>query len=231
MKLLSCRLSIVLVLLLPVIALADPATTQLLSMGRMNDAITALANHDDSESLNLLSRAYYAMERWDDAVKYGERAVALRPQEASYHLWLAREYGRKAADSNPLLAASLARKARNEFERAVALDPMNLQARDDLSRYYTEAPAIMGGGLDKAREQALQVGKHDAAMAHSILARVAVKEKRYGDAEAQFQQAIKRSRQSRRLLVAVGRILSSLRALPGHAECGWFGHRSEQQAG
>ena len=93
---------------------------------------------------------------------------------------------------NPLLAAALARKAKGEFERAVALDPIESCRRGTICRsYYTEAPAIMGGGLDKAREQASQVGKHDAAKAHPILARVAVKEKRYGDAEAQFQQAIK----------------------------------------
>ncbi len=86
--------------------------------------------------------------------KYGERAVNLEPQNASYHLWLGREYGRKAGDSNPLSAAGMARKAKNEFERAVQLDPANVQARVDLSEYYIEAPAIMGGGLDKARAQA-----------------------------------------------------------------------------
>ena len=45
----------------------------------MNEAISVLSNRDDAESLNLLSRAYYAMERWDDAVKWGERAVSLAP--------------------------------------------------------------------------------------------------------------------------------------------------------
>ncbi len=132
----------------------------------MNDAISVLSNRDDAESFNLLSRAYYAMERWDDAVRWGERAVAERPQDASYHLWLARAYGRKAGDSNPSVAAGLARKAKNEFERAVQLDPANVEARSDLSQYYTQAPAIMGGGLDKARDQAAQVSKYDAAEAH-----------------------------------------------------------------
>ena len=107
---------------------ADPAATELLSSGRMNDAVSILSSRADAESLNQLSRAYFAMERWDEAVRYGERAVSLDPNNATYHLWLGREYGRKAADANPLAAAGLARKAENEFERAVQLDPANVAA-------------------------------------------------------------------------------------------------------
>ena len=169
---------------------ADPAATQLLSLGRMNDAVSILSSRADAESLNQLSRAYFAMEQWDEAVRYGERAVSLDPNNATYHLWLGREYGRKAADANPLTAAGLARKAKNEFERAVQLDPANVAARLDLAEYYTEAPAIMGGGLDKARDQAAQMQKYDSAKSHLILARVAEKEKQYGEAEAQFRAAI-----------------------------------------
>jgi tetratricopeptide (TPR) repeat protein len=170
---------------------AAPEITQLLSAGRVNDAVTVLNNRDDAESLNLLSRAYFAMERWDEAVKYGERAVNLDPNDAALHLWLARAYGRKAGASNPLLAAGLARKAKNEFERAVQLDPSNVTARVDLAQYYTEAPAIMGGGLDKAREQAAAVEKLDKAKAHLMLARVAEKEKQYDVAERELQMAVK----------------------------------------
>src|SRR5271170_2814337 len=112
-----------LVVLAAGIAAADPAVAELLSLGRVNEAISVLMTRADPESMNLLSRAYYATERWDDAVKYGERAVTLRPEDAQYHLWLARGYGEKAANSNPLTAATLARKAKNEFERSVQLDP------------------------------------------------------------------------------------------------------------
>ncbi|MGA2903266.1 MAG: tetratricopeptide repeat protein [Candidatus Korobacteraceae bacterium] len=172
-------------------SMADPAATELLSLGRMNEAVSMLSSRADAESLNQLSRAYFAMEQWDEAVKYGERAVSLDPDNATYHLWLGREYGRKAADMNPLTAAGVARKAKNEFERAVQLDPANLPARLDLAQYYTEAPAIMGGGLDKARDQAAQIQKYDPAMSHLVLARVADREKQYSEAEAQFRAAIK----------------------------------------
>ena len=108
-----------------------------------------------------------------------------------YHLWLGREYGEKASASNPLSAASLARKTKSEFEVAVKLDPANVQAHADLAEYYTEAPSIMGGGVDKARDQATQVAKYDQATSHWILAIIAEKDKRYPDAENELRQAIK----------------------------------------
>ena len=173
---------------------AAPAINDLLSAGRMNDAVTALISHDDASSLNLLSRVYYAMERWDDAVKCGERAVNLEPGNASYHLWLAREYGRKAGDSKAFAAAYNAKKAKNEFERAVQLDPADVPARMDLAEYYTQAPGFMGGGVDKARDQAAQIARYDAGASHLILARVDVKEKQAAEAEAQFRAAIKQGK-------------------------------------
>ncbi len=188
------RTKFLVLVLLPALAVgtsvADPAVPELLSLGRMNDAISILVTRNDAESVHLLSRVYYATERWDDAVRYGERAVALRPHDAYYHLWLARAYGEKAANSNPLTAASFARKAKNEFERAVQLDPSSVEARLDLARYYTEAPAVMGGGLDKARDQAAELIKCNTAKSHLVLARIAAKEKRFPEAENQLRQAI-----------------------------------------
>lgn len=196
MKFLYAKFAVIFALLFVLVSAgtADPAAVQLLSMGRMDDALLALNSRGDAESLNQLSRVYYAMEQWEEAVKYGERAVQLDSGDAMYHLWLAREYGRKAADSSPFAAAGLARKAKNEFERAVQLDPTNIPARVDLAQYYTEAPAIMGGGLDKARAQAAQVQKLDPGMAHLILARVAEKEKQYDAAETEFRAGIKDAR-------------------------------------
>jgi tetratricopeptide (TPR) repeat protein len=173
---------------------ADRTTMDLLSLGRMNEAISVLTARDDAESLHLLSRAYFATERWDDAVRSGEKAVALRPDDANYHLWLGREYGEKAAVANPMMAANLARKAKNEFERAVQLDPTNVQARVDLAQYYTEAPAIMGGGLDKAREQAARVAQYNSAESHLVSARIAEKDKQYAEAESQLKQAIQQAK-------------------------------------
>jgi tetratricopeptide (TPR) repeat protein len=195
MKYLFSKLSVLFALLFvfATASLADPEASQLLSTGHVNEAVSLLTSHQDAQSLNLLSRAYFAMELWDEAVKYGEKAVSLEPQNATYHLWLGREYGRKAGAVNPLSAAGLAKKAKNEFERAVQLDPSNIPARLDLAQYYTEAPGFMGGGVDKARAQAAAIQASNPGAAHLILARVADKERRYSDAESEYRAAIQQA--------------------------------------
>ena len=179
---------------LGVCAVAAPAamdSAALLSAGPVNDLLSILMNRNDAESYNLRSRAYYATEQWDAAIQNAEQAVNLRPDDSQYHLWLGRAYGEKAAEiGNPLTAASLARKAKNEFERAVELNPKNVSARSDLSEYYVEAPAIMGGGLGKARNQASELQSLDPAAAEWVRAIASEKEKKYGDAESSLKAAI-----------------------------------------
>ncbi|HZD32431.1 MAG TPA: tetratricopeptide repeat protein [Candidatus Angelobacter sp.] len=172
-------------------ASAAGSPAQMIASASVDEAIRTLSGHNDAASLNLLSRAYYAVEQWDNAIAAGEKSVSQSPDNAMFHLWLGREYGGKAGAVNPLSAVSFAKKTKAEFEQAVKFDPANVQAHADLAEYYTDAPSIMGGGLDKAREQATQVAKYDEATSHWILAIIAEKGKSYSEAEGQLQQALK----------------------------------------
>ena len=165
-----------------VMASASSSPEQMIASFSIDEVIRTLSTRSDAASVNLLSRAYYAIEQWDNAITNGEKAVNAAPNNSTYHLWLGREYGGKAASASKFSAASYAKKTKNEFEKAVQLDPANVQARADLSEYYTDAPSIMGGGLDKARDQAAQVARHDEATSHWILALVAEKDKNYTEA-------------------------------------------------
>jgi tetratricopeptide (TPR) repeat protein len=129
-----------------------------------------------------------------------EKALALDPQNSSYHLWLGRAMGRKAEEANPFTAFGLARKVKTEFERAVALDKDNLMARADLSEFYLEAPGFLGGDKNKAKQQADYVAGHDRALASYIYARVQEKQGNTG-AEAEYKKAIAASREPARYWV------------------------------
>jgi tetratricopeptide (TPR) repeat protein len=182
-------------LILPAIAAAADSPSDLLAAGRVDDAITTLSTRlnsapNDAASHNLLCRAYFAVANWDRAIAACEKAVSLQGDSSEYHLWLGRSYGEKADASNFLTAAGLAKKVRNEFERAVQLDPSNVAARTDLAEFYLEAPGIVGGGQDKARAQAEKVAKLNPAKAHWIQGRIAEKNKDLVTAEKEYRAAI-----------------------------------------
>ncbi len=168
----------------------------LLAAGRVDDAINTLRGElsqtpNNPQVYNLLCRAYFALEDWDRAASACEKAVELAPNNSNYHLWLGRTYGEKADASSFFTAAGLAKKVRTEFERAVELDPKNVDAQTDLAEFYLEAPGIVGGGQDKARAQAAKLAVLDGAKAHWINGRMAERKKDFATAEQEYRAAIR----------------------------------------
>lgn len=88
-----------------------------------------------------------------------------------------------------LTAPRFASRARQAFEKAVELDPRNLEAINDLFEYYLEAPGILGGGYDKAKNLAGRIAQIDAVEGLYAQAKLAEKRKEYGSAEAQLRRA------------------------------------------
>jgi tetratricopeptide (TPR) repeat protein len=193
------RISKLLVILQLLIAaatftLADSAK-DMLAAGRVDEAITELNGRlssapTDAESANLLCRAYFALEDWNRAESSCRKAASLAPDNSSFHLWLGRVYGEKADRASFLAAAGLAGKVRGEFERAVQLDPKDVDARLDLAEFYLEAPGIVGGSEQKAREQAQYIALLNPAREHWVYARIAEKKKDAATAEREYHQYI-----------------------------------------
>jgi tetratricopeptide (TPR) repeat protein len=193
------KLSIIFLLaLLPSLAAADSADSKLLAEGRVDDAIASLQHKissepRDAESYNLLCRAYFMLGEWDKGVAACEKAVALDPENAQYHLWLGRIYGERADHAGFWTAAGLAKKVRGEFEAAVRLNPDSAEARTDLAEFYLEAPGIVGGGRDKAEAQAQKLATMDPVKAGWVKGRLAEKKKDLVSAENDYRAAIEAS--------------------------------------
>ena len=202
-----CSVVLTFVLALPLASQADPpidSVRQLVVNGQADMAIRALnasisANPVGADEHNLLCRVHYSEERWDAAISECERAVNLSPKSSLNQLWLGRAYGEKADHSSWFTAIALAKKTHAAFEKAVDLDPGNVDARSDLSEYYIEAPGFLGGGTDKAVAQANAVEKLEPATAYWIRARIAEHEKRSDDAEQAYRKAIALENSPRRL--------------------------------
>jgi tetratricopeptide (TPR) repeat protein len=104
------------------------------------------------------------MENGDGAkaAEWLERAVKMNPKSAVYYDWLGRAYATQAQSVSLFKAPFLARKAKDALETALALDPDNLDVRDDLVRYYSGAPGFVGGSKEKAGEMVLEIKKRNA---------------------------------------------------------------------
>jgi tetratricopeptide (TPR) repeat protein len=128
-----------------------PRAQTLYETANYNASIALLKPHkNDPAAMALLGRDYYMLGDFEKASNYLKKALAAQPNNSEYADWLGRSYGKRAQTSNLLHAPLFASKARKSFERAVQLSPKNTDALSDLFHYYLEAPAVLGGGYDKA---------------------------------------------------------------------------------
>jgi cytochrome c-type biogenesis protein CcmH/NrfG len=152
------------------------------------EVLQAVPNKD-AAVYALMGRNYYGQGEFKKATDALEKAVALEPGNSVFHLWLGRAYGRRAETSSMITAPGLANKARQFFEKAVQLNPDNLEAQSDLLEYYLEAPGFLGGGFDKASATATQIARISPAEGHWAQAKLAEKRKEFPSAEAQLRRA------------------------------------------
>ena len=124
------------------------------------------------------------------AINILQKAVAESPQDAQAHYLLGVAYGKLAMRSSVFRQATLAHRTRDEFERAVSLDPDHVKARFCLIQYYTLAPNFMGGSIEKAQDQAREMSKRDPAWSHRGFAFIAGYLKDYHTAATELQAAV-----------------------------------------
>jgi tetratricopeptide (TPR) repeat protein len=160
---------------------ADKALALLLPLTQPNGTATAF---------NLKCRVEYSIEHWDQAAEDCEQAVKLDGQISDNHLWLARALGAKASRASFLSAFKLAKQVHAEFEEAVRLNPRNTEALADLGEFDYTAPAVVGGGIDKAGGVAAQLEKIDPVRAHELRGRIAEHKKDYATAEQEYKLTI-----------------------------------------
>jgi tetratricopeptide (TPR) repeat protein len=134
-----------------------------------------------------LGRCYYEQHRYDESITHAEAAVKLSPQNGEYERWLGRIYGAKAEQSHSFF---LARKVKQAFETAVRLAPRSIPARRDLMQYLAEAPWIVGGSKDKAKEQVEAIAQLDPLEGHLARAAFWAQDKKWKEAQAEYLAVI-----------------------------------------
>ena len=106
--------------------------------------------------------------------------------------------------ANLFSQGSYAVKTRQAWEKAVTLDPAHLDARMSLLQFYLIAPGILGGGVEKAEEQAAEIVKRDAVRGHLARATLASHKKDDPAAERELKAAVAMAPGDVRTRIALG---------------------------
>ena len=146
------------------------------------------ANESNAASQYYLGRTYLMLCDYDQAITHLQRAVDLEGHQPDYYYWLGRAYGEKTKRSGLLKQAGLAKRVRAAFEQAVTLDPNNVAARAALGNFYAQAPGFMGGGIDKATEQAAALMRLDPLQGELLQARILEERKKPNATEALYKK-------------------------------------------
>lgn len=179
---------------IPVVA-ADLREVNSLIDSRAPNALAAAegfakANAGSVDAWIAVVRARLQAGKAEQALAAAEKAVKLGPDNAQSHYWQGNAYGMRIGQVGMMGKMGMAPKLRDAFERAVALDPNLLQARSALVEYYLQAPSMMGGGVDKAKLQAAEIGKRDKVAGFMVHGRIATHEEKLADALKFYEAAL-----------------------------------------
>lgn len=160
----------------------------------------------EAEAHALLGAVMMSKQDPEAAVKAFEQAAKLAPTDSEIHRRLGDAYGFGAQRAGVMSKLGLARKCLAAYERAVALDPRNLAARQSLMGFYQAAPGMVGGGMDKAYFQAAEIKKLSADQGRIAYAQLYAAEKKWTEAFAEFEEVLKTDPENYLANFQVGRI-------------------------
>jgi Flp pilus assembly protein TadD len=164
----------------------------------------------DAAVYELTGKNYFMLGEYEKAIHSLEKAIAGAPAVSDYYLWLGRAWGRRAETGGVLLAPGRASKARQALEKAIALDPRNGEAMNDLFEYYLNAPGVLGGGAEKAEALAKRIEHERPAEYHHELSQLADRKKQYSDALSHLRKAMEMAPHELGRVLDVARYLAKL---------------------
>jgi Tfp pilus assembly protein PilF len=155
--------------------------------------LAALVAVSLSAQTPLIDQGRAAIGRGDTAaaITILEKAVAESPTIAEAHFYLGNAYSGEMLKLGMFGAAKYASKIRDEYEKTVALNPKNNDARFSLVQFYAGAPNLMGGSYDKAFEHAKAIKAIDPVAGHRAYAFIYTQQKKADLAKQEFADAIR----------------------------------------
>lgn len=176
--------------------LKDPQWQAWLDAGKSADLARAAqarakAQPDDDQAAVALALAAVDENdgaRLEAALPALQTCTEKRPQAICSYA-LGRVYGQQAMTASVFKMPGLATKTKEQFAKAVELDPMLFEARSGLTQFYLMAPGFAGGSVPKAKELAAEVQPRQPEHAKVLRAMLAMNDKDWAGAERELASA------------------------------------------
>lgn len=120
-----------------------------------------------------------------EAVKQLEVATRLAPTSGRYQQELGDACGAAAGQASLISKIGLARKALAAYQRAIKLEPEDIEHRLRLMNYFVQAPSISGGGIEKAYDVAEAIRIRDQLQGALAIITLHLGQKRWAQAFAE----------------------------------------------
>ena len=113
-----------------------------------------------------------AVGAFDSAVEAADAAMALAPDRSEVQVIYGQAYLSHARSQPAFGSLGKVKAGRAALERAIALDPDNLEARRTLMQFLLQAPGFIGGSRKGAAAQAGEIERRDRV--EGVLARLEI---------------------------------------------------------
>lgn len=162
----------------------------------------------NGSSRELSGRCRFFLGDYKAATDDLQQAVQAEPGVSDHYLWLGRAWGRRAETSVFFMAVKYAAETRKAFEKAVQLNPANIEAVNDLISFYLDAPGFLGGGVDRAVALSETMRQHDPVEYQYSLAQIAIHNKDLDAAESHLRKAVEMAPRKISRLVDLAKFLA-----------------------
>ena len=137
-----------------------------------------------------LGRSYLELQDTDKSIKHLNQAIELDGRSSEYFRWLGRGYAQQAMNSSIFAMRGIARRSLAAIDKAIELDPENVEARFDRTQYFVVLPGILGGSTKTALQETMEIQQRDPIRGHMALGMVRASQKQWDAAEAAYLAAL-----------------------------------------
>ena len=161
-------------------------------------------NQRATAPLFYLARIAMIQGDFNEASRLFERAIRTEGATSEHYRWHAQALGQLATRGSKLKAPFVAKKAKAALERAVSLNPEDVESRVALLRYYLIAPGMVGGSTERAARQVPEIAKRSPFWGRLAAAGVHEDREDNAAAESEYEKAIAEFPDSSSALYALG---------------------------